>query len=420
MQHLSAQETPDLTVERLRARFPGLRSPTVFLDNAGGSQIPDLVADAMRAYLTGSYAQLGGDYPESRAARQTVNQAHADVKTLMNAQGAGEVALGASTSILCHVLAGCYADALPARPERDEIIVSTAGHESDVGPWMRLAQRGFRVRTWSVNPRTLRHEADDLRALLSPRTRLVAFPHVSNLLGDIDDVAGLTRVAHAAGARVLIDGVAFAPHRAMDVAGWGCDWYVYSTYKVFGPHMAAMFGRHEAFAELVGPNHFFIHATEIPYKFELGGVNHEGCAGLCALGAYLRLVAGQDEQTGRPLQRDTVTRAFDVIAALETRLQARLIEYLARKPEVRIIGPAHGGPSRVSTVSFVRAGRSSKAIAIALNAQGLGVRFGSFYSHRLAEQLGLDPADGVVRASLVHYNTLGEVERLIAALDRVL
>lgn len=402
-------------IERLRAEFPGLLSSTVFLDNAGGSQVPRVVAEAMRAHLLGSYAQLGGDYPESRRTRETIDGARADVRTLMNGEGLGEVVLGASTTLLCHMLAGCYADGLAERPERDELVISTAGHESDVGCWLKLSKRGFKVKTWSVNATTLRHEAADLAALVGPRTRLVAFPHVSNLLGDIEDVAGLTRVAHAAGARVMVDGVAYAPHRAMDVAAWGCDWYVYSTYKVCGPHMAALFGRHGAFAELTGPNHFFIDPKAVPYKFELGGVNHEGCAGLKALAGYLRLVAGEGE-AGGGLSRGTVERAFARITELEVALQGRLLEYLRGEPRVRIVGPAHGAATRVSTISFVRPGRSSQSIALALNAQGLAVRFGSFYSNRLAEQLGLDPADGVVRASLVHYNTPAEVERLIGAL----
>lgn len=403
-------------IERLRAEFPGLSSSTVFLDNAGGSQVPRVVAEAMRAYLLGSYAQLGGDYPESRRARETIDGARADVRTLMNGQGLGEVVLGASTTLLCLMLAGCYADALAERPERDELVISTAGHESDVGCWLKLAKRGFKVKTWSVNATTLRHEAADLAALVGERTRLVAFPHVSNLLGDIEDVARLTRVAQAAGARVMVDGVAFAPHRAMDVAAWGCDWYVYSTYKVCGPHMAALFGRHEALAELTGPNHFFIDPKAVPYKFELGGVNHEGCAGLRALAEYLRLVAGETAVAGAALSRVTVERAFARITELEVALQGRLLEYLRGESRVRIIGPAHGAATRVSTISFVWAGRSSQSIALALNAEGLAVRFGSFYSNRLAEQLGLDPADGVVRASLVHYNTAAEVERLIGAL----
>ncbi len=425
------------SITEIRAQFPALASSTIFLDNAGGSQLPRVVIDAMARYLAHDYAQLGGDYPESLRARATVQGAHTFLKTFVNSAGpensgtgVGEVALAASTSILCHILAGCYADALAARGGRNEIIVSTAGHESDVGPWMRLERRGFRIIPWHINPATMQMDLDALRAMLGPRTRLVAFPHVSNLLGEIVDVQSIARLAHAAGARVLVDGVAFAPHRAIDVRALECDFYVYSTYKVYGPHMAAMFGTHDAWAELTGPNHFFIDPSEVPYKFELGGVNHEGCAGILALGDYLRFLAGtpsaipsdpsQPSSTPQTLDRSIVVDAFARMTALELPLQRRLIEFLRSRPGVRLIGPAHGEESRVSTISFTHARRSSREIALAANARGLALRYGHFYSLRLAEQLGLHPADGVVRASLVHYNTPGEVEQLIAFLDREL
>ncbi len=418
---------------RLRACFPALAtSSTVFLDNAGGSQLPVCVIEAMSAYLRSSYAQLGGTYPESLAARRTVDAAHETVKAIVYAHGAGEVVLGASTSVLCNMLAQCYADALADDPDRNEIIVSTVGHESDVGPWLRLARRGFRVHPWRLDPATGTQRLEDLVPLLTNRTRVVAFPQVSNILGEIVDVAGVVRaVKGRAGqrARVVVDGVAFAPHRVMDVAAWGCDWYAYSTYKVYGPHLAALFGRTEAMDELTGPNHDFIDRKAHPYKFELGGASHEACAGVAALNDYLRETAqdatqpqGREEDTearglaarGAP-DRATVVRAFETFTALELPLQARLLEWLNAQPRVRVWGPRHAGPGRVSTVSFTVEGRRSRDIALALNARGLGVRFGHFYSKRLCEELGLDAADGVVRVSLVHYNTPDEVERVIEA-----
>lgn len=414
-------------IEAIRAQFPGLNTPTVFLDNAGGSQVPRVVAEAIRDYLLGSYAQLGGTYAQSRSARATVDAAHEFIKVFVNAaggeqqgRGVGEVVLGASTSMLCHVLAGAFAEARGAHAGRDEIVVSTVGHESNVGPWFRLAQRGFVVKPWGLNRRTGTIDAESLAGLLSPRTRLVVFPHVSNILGEIVDAQALCAMARAAGARSVVDGVAFAPHRAVDVRALGCDFYVYSTYKVYGPHMAALFGTQEAFAELTGPNHFFIDPKAVPYKFELGGVNHEGCAGLVALDAYLRFLVGEHAPAGQGFSRGVVERAFDRVTALELPLQQRLVEFLAQRGDCRIIGPAHHHAGRVSTIAFTHARRRSGDIAAEANAQGLGLRFGSFYSHRLATDLGIDPDDGVVRISLVHYNTLDEVDRAIAFLDRAL
>lgn len=440
------------TVAEIRASFPALSAPTVFLDNAGGSQVPSVVIERIREYFLNSYVQLGADYAVSREATATVSHAHEFMKCFMNAggddfqhatrasscrpgEGIGECVIGPSTTALCNLLANAYA--LTPRAGRDEVIVSTAGHESNVGPWMRLASRGYSVKPWPATRSTdgtWEISIDALRPLLSSRTALVAFPHVSNILGEIVDVKAITNLVHQHGGRVVADGVAFAPHRAIDVADWGVDWYVYSTYKVFGPHMAALFGRREAFAEITGPNHYFIDKANLAYSFELGGVSHEGAAGLVALYDYLLFLAGNQvgskpqivassssgPATPPVFERGVIERAFDVMTDLELPLQARLMEYLRGRRDITVIGPTHADASRVPTVSFVHHGKKSADIAKAANARGIGFRYGSFYSVRLCETMGLDPADGVVRVSVVHYNTMEEVERLILTLDSLL
>jgi cysteine desulfurase family protein (TIGR01976 family) len=399
----------------LRGRFPGLAGGDVLLDNAGGTQVPSAVADRVRGYMLGSFVQPGADYGRARLATETVARARATVEALMGA-GPGQVALGPSTSALCAMLADCIRRA--PRSGRDEIVVCEAGHEANVGPWMRLGGEGFRPKIWRIDAASQECPLEELERLVSERTLLVALPHVSNLLGRIERLPEVAEIAHRKGARVAVDGVAFAPHRAMDVATWGVDWYVFSLYKVFGPHMAALYGSREMLAEIEGPNHFFIDRTDVPYKLELGGVLHEGCAGILGLGDYLPLLAGGGPEEG--LRRETVVRAFAAIEALERPLAERLLSYLRGRGDVRIVGPAEADAARVPTVSFVHAKRSSKAIALAANAAGLGIRYGHFYAHRLAAALGLDPDDGVVRTSLVHYNTPEELERLIAFFDEFL
>ncbi len=430
------------SLPEIRAQFPGLDQPTVLLDNAGGAQLPRCVIDATRDYMTRSYVQLGADYDISRRATDTVRCAHAFAKVLVNAaddhdaspgRGSGEVALGPSSSVLCIMLANAYADALAAGTlptGRTEIVVCTAGHEANIGPWMRLASRGFTIREW---PATQDHSPEGggawrilpstLAPLLSPRTALVAFPHVSNVLGEIVDLGEVCRLAHAVGARVVADGVAFAPHRAIDIRASNVDWYVFSLYKVYGPHMAALYGRRDAFAELTGPNHYFIGKDDIPYKFEPGGVSHEAAAAFNALWDYLCFLAGETPpDTGgiSAPRRPVIERAFARMAALERPLQERLLGYLSRKPGVTIAGTADAGENRVPTIAFTREGRSSAAIARAANARALGFRYGHFYSKRLIEQMKLHPDEGAVRISLVHYNSPGEVDRLIETLDALL
>ena len=407
------QVTPELRA-RIRRAFPALAGDTVFLENAGGSQVPAAVADRIRAYMLSSYVQLGAGYPLSERATRTVDEAHDFVRLLYNGRD-GEVILGPSTSALLHMLAGCYARTLsPA----DEVVVAEIGHEANVGPWKSLERIGVELRWWRMDRESCESPLDGLAELLTDRTALVAFPHVSNLLGGILDVAEITRMARAVGARVVVDGVAYAPHRAMDVAAWDVDVYAYSTYKVYGPHMGAMWASRDTLAELEGPNHFFIPADELPYKFELGGACHEGCAGILGLRDYLAELAGAGDPAA--LDRAGVERAFELMTACALPLQERLVEYLKSRDDVRIVGPHHAGPSRVGTVSFVHATRSSREITAVVDRSGVAIRHGHMYAYHLCEALGLDPDDGVVRISLVHYNTPEEIERLIQVLDRAM
>ncbi|MHC4350816.1 MAG: aminotransferase class V-fold PLP-dependent enzyme [Planctomycetota bacterium] len=380
--------------DEIRAMFPALAAcPDVLLDNAGGSQVPVSVADAIRDYMLTTYTQLGGDYETSRRSTETVRRAHDFIKLFVNGVGRGEVMLGSSTTAQCIMLADCYRRA--AREGRDEIVIAETAHEANAGPWARLAEEGFRVRIWPVELESLELRPDALADLLSERTAVVAFPHVSNLLGRIEDAASIASLGREAGARVVVDGVAYAPHRAIDVAGIGADWYVYSTYKVFGPHMAALFGTHEALGRLEGPNHFFIPSTDLPYKFEPGDASHEGCAGLLGLWRYLAALSGL-RGTEEP-QRAAIEQAYAVIT----------------------------DPSRVSTVSFVHAKKRSEEIAKAANRRRFGMRYGHFYAYRLCARLaeaGMihDTDDGVARVSLLHYNTIEEIDRLIDCLDTLL
>jgi len=400
----------------IRAQFSTLSGSCAFLENAGGSQVPAVVANALRDYMLSSYVQLGAGYPLSLRADAVVARAHDFVSLLMGGEDQGTVILGASASQLCAMLAASYAERLEPG---DEIVVVETGHEANVGPWMRLSSHGLKVRTWRVDPARLACPLDDLEALLNERTRLVAALHVSNLLGEIVDVAELARRVHAVGARLVVDGVAYAPHRAMAVAEWDVDWYVYSTYKVYGPHMGALYGKPEALAELSGPNHFFIPESEIPYKFELGGVSHEACAGLLALGGYLRFLAAGARAVPDPdssITRPEIERAFDLMTRCELPLQRRLIDYLSTESRYRLVGPEHGGRSRVGTISFLHVNKSSAQICAALQARDIAVRNGHMYAYRLCRALGLDPSDGVVRVSLLHYNDMEEIERVISVL----
>jgi selenocysteine lyase/cysteine desulfurase len=415
-----------LGVEYLRSLFPVFaHTSTVFLDNAGGSQLPGCVIDAMTRYLTCSYANTGGTYRESVEAAATIKGAHDLVRTFVNGDGLGEVILGSSTTALVHLVANAHADAMDAARavggpgetlRRNRIIVASAGHEANIGPWMRLAARGFDVVLWPTQ-----RDADGqwrpllstLRTLLDERTLLVAFPQVSNILGEVWDAKAVCDAAHSVGAKAMIDGVAYAPHHAPDVRAMGADWYAYSPYKVFGPHMGALFATHAAIEPLTGPNHFFIPKAELPRKWEVGGVSHEACAGLLALGTFAKQVLGLPSDA--MVTRQVVDGALAAMVQLERGVQAQLLEGLQKSRDIRIVGPSAG--SRVATVSFVHARESSGDFARRANAAGVGVRFGHFYSKRLLEELSIDTREGVIRASLVGYTTVADITKLLSLLQ---
>jgi len=403
------------SIDQIRAQFPSIDSEIALLENAGGSQVPQSVIDAVSDYFRRSYVQLGVDYAHSIRATDTYKSAHKFMNDILNGVQVGQVILGSSTSALCRMLADAFLDTFEPG---DEVVVCETAHESNFGPWLRLQKYGIRVKTWTVDPETFECSLEDLRELCNERTRIVAFPHVSNILGKIINVAEVADIAHDFGAKVVVDGVAYASHRVPDVAAWGADWYVFSNYKVYGPHMGTLFGTHAAMAQLTGPNHYFIPRDEIPSKFELGGASHEGCAAIMGLRPYLGFLAGSPNES--TIGRDDIEAAYSWMELLERPLIEHLIGFLRKHDEIRIIGPSDVGPDRVGTVSFVHRSKSSKAIADFLLSKGVAVRNGHMYAHRLCRALGIDPDDGVVRVSLVHYNTLEEIDRCCRVLSQII
>lgn len=393
----------------IRARFPALASGYVFMDNAGGSQVPVDVIDATTRYFHETYVQVGGDYPASIAATENIRLAREFLRQFFGddlAKLRGEVILGSSTTVLMNLLSDSIANELPAGAE---IIVAESGHEANVGPWVRLEKRGFKVTIWPIDPETGHCHPETLAPLLTEQTAIVALPHVSNLLGSVEDIETVTKLAHKVGAQVVVDGVAFAPHLPLQVLDWGVDWYVFSTYKVFGPHMAALWGRIEHLQKLNGPNHFFIPQDGTAYAFEPGGPSHEGCAGIRGLERYLEWLAPTGKQA-----------AMQRAAEIESPLTEQVLAFLNSKPNIRVIGPSETSSKRLPTISFVHSGLSNAEIVATAAASGIGIKSGHFYSYRLCKGLGLRPEEGVTRISLSHTTSQEELEKLFDVLGPLL
>ena len=398
-----------------RAQFPALESGFAFFENAGGSQVPRQVLDRMRELMVRGYVQTGAGYPAADFVDETVAKAKEFANVLTNGADSGLTVVGPSTTDLLYRLANSLAHTVK---EGDEIVVGLSNHESNIGPWVRLAEsKGATLRWWGVDPEG-NYDYSELDAVVNERTKIVAVAHTSNILGDILDVRRVTDLARSVGAVSVVDGVANAPHTAVDVQANGADFYVLSMYKVYGPHIALLFGRHSAWKDVKGPNHFFIEDRDLPWKFELGSQPYEALAGLLGVGDYLSVLAGRETPTH---DRATVEDAIRAMAELEAPLTQAIGDYLLSRPQVRIFGPRTGDQAhRHPTFSFVHETKPSDEVARAVNGQTLGIRYGHMYAARLCQALGTDPATGVVRVSAVHTNTVGEVERLIGALDEVL
>ncbi|PSR16883.1 cysteine desulfurase-like protein [filamentous cyanobacterium CCP3] len=404
-----------LQLDFVRQHFPSLAGDWVFFDNAGGSQILKPVVDRITEFLYESNVQLGASYAVSQQATERVAAGSKAMARFINAADPAEVILGPSTSALLRMLAQCFR---PTLQPGDEIIVTNADHEANISPWVELERDGVVVKTWRVNPTTFELELDDLEALLTPRTRLVAVTHASNVLGSINPVRAIADLVHAHEALLCVDGVAFAPHRRVDVQALDVDFYTFSLYKVYGPHQALLYGKKELLLALPGYNHYFIDDTAIPYKFQPGGSSYELSYSLTAIAEYFEALA---QHHGPADDADPIDRAFELIQAHEGELNQRLLSFLRDRPRVKIIGRETADPAeRVSTISFVVEGLSSDQVPPHLDAHKIGIRYGHFYALRLIEDLGLLPNQGVVRVSMVHYNTAEECDRLIEQLERVL
>ena len=405
-----------LHLPTIRAEFPALASDCVYLDNAGGSQVLRRVADRIHDYLLTTSVQLGASYCQSQRASEKVLLARRAVAEMINAAHEDEVVMGPATTALMFVLTQAI---LPGICPGDEIIVTNTDHEANIGGWMRLKQAGAVIKIWEVNRDSLMLELEDLETLLSSRTKWVAMTHASNVLGSVNPVAEVARRVHALGGRLCLDGVAYAPHRLVDVQASGADIYVFSFYKVFGPHYAVLWGQRDFLLSLPGLNHHFIGPEVLPYKLQPGNVNFElswGCAGIAD---YLHDIGSALGAVGT--RRQCMQIAFDAFAQHEDLLAEQLLSYLRSKSAVRIIGRDHvTNGNRMPTISFVVAGQHSEAIVRHVDKSNIGIRFGDFYARRLIEALSLQAQGGVVRVSMAHYNAPEEIARLILSLQEVI
>lgn len=407
---------PPLDLQWSQSQFPALAGPWTFFDNAGGSQSLQGVIARITEFLTERDVQTGGSYEISQKAAAALRAGREAAQIMVNAARPEEIVFGHSTTVCVMTLAMAMRRQFAPG---DEIVLCSADHESNIGHWQRLEEFGVTIRWWHADA-TGRLSLADLEALLGPKTRLVCVHHVSNILGLINPIAEIAALVHRYGAKIVVDGVAYAPHRAIDVQAWDVDFYIFSIYKCYGPHTAVMYGKYDLLAELDGMYHYFYGKEMVPAKLEPGNANYELNYSITAIVDYLaELGRRAGAAQGRDLRAELET-GYGAITGHENALVDRLLSFLQAHPSIRVIGAAQNENSRrVPTVAFRIEGQNSKAVCAAMDRHHIAIRHGDFHSRRLIEHLKQGYDDGVLRASLVHYNTLDQVDRLTAALDQI-
>jgi cysteine desulfurase family protein (TIGR01976 family) len=389
----------------------------IFFDNGAGAQIPQSVLDAVCHHLVFRNVQRGGRYRHSQEVDASIQQARQSVATLLNASEASEVAFGMNATSFIRIVSLAISEILGPRKE---IIVSDLDHEANIATWLALQTKGVEIRWWKMREDGNLH-VEDLKPLLSSRTRLVACAVASNALGSIVNVKEVARMAHGVGAEVFLDAVHYAPHGVIDVRDWDCDYLVCSGYKIFAPHMGFLWGKRELLEALPTFREDFI-PDEIPGKIEVGTFVYENVAGMNAAVAYLEELGKgllADPRSASP--RESLIAAMEAIRIYEATLSAEALRGLAEVGDVVLYGIhepkqlAH----RVPTICFNLSGVPAGRVAAFCAENGIGVRDGNMYSPRLLRRMAIPEETGAVRASLVHYNTMEEIAKFIDVLRHV-
>jgi len=402
----------------IRRQFPSLSQlqngkPVVYLDNPGGTQVPQTVIDAMVHYLLQDNSNHGGAFPTSRRSDAMLEQAHQAMADMLGAASRNEIVFGPNMTTLTMGLSRALSHWV--KPG-DELMVTRLDHDANISPWMLLARdAGASVRWVDFHPEDCCLDLDDLERQLTKKTKIVACGLASNAVGTITDVEMIIRMAHAVGALVFVDAVHYAPHGPMDVQALDCDFLVCSAYKFFGPHVGALYGKHDLLDRL--PAYKVRPAdNRPPHKFETGTQNHEGLAGTLAAVEYLASLSGN-----RGPRRERIVTGMKLIQEYERGLVAYLINGLRQIRGLRIYGITEPERlhRRVPTVAFRMAGFPPRRVAEFLGERGLFVWDGNYYALAVTERLGVEEKGGMVRVGLVHYNTMEEVDRLLEELRRL-
>jgi cysteine desulfurase family protein (TIGR01976 family) len=414
-----------LDLPTIRQQFPALERPVVFLDNPGGTQICRQSIERINRYLIESNANHGGAFETSRQSDALVEQARAMMADFINADRPEEIVFGANMTTLTYTFSRALGRTFDPG---DTIVVTRLDHDANISPWLQLAEdRNLRIRWVDFHPEDGTLDIEDFQAAMQEKPRLVAVGYASNALGTVNPLGRLVRLAHEAGALVYVDAVQYAPHGPIDVQRLGCDFLVCSSYKFFGPHLGALYGRYELLENL--PAYRVRPApAEAPGKFETGTGNFEHISGLMGALEYFHWLGETYGDEHRELYNEhyqgrklMLKLGMSAMRAYEYELSRALLDVLEETPGVKIYGPTDVRQleKRVPTFSFTMQGRSPAEVANYLGSQNINVWNGNFYALAVTQRLGLEEHGGLVRVGAAHYNTIEEIERFGEALRTV-
>ena len=412
-------ENIKLDIEFIRSQFPAFNDPLakdwIFFENAGGSYVPKKVIDKLTNFMISTKVQPYAEYPMSKIAGQNMDAATELFANMINAKK-NEILIGGSTSINLYVLSNALKKFINPG---DEVIVTNQDHEANISPWRRLKESGAKIIEWKFNKDNHELEISELEKIINHKTKILAVTHCSNIVGSINDLKKISKIAHQYNTIVIGDGVSYAPHGFPDVKDIGVDFYTFSLYKTYGPHLALLYGKEEILKKLPNQNHEFLKG-QYPYTLNPGGPNHEELVSLIGISEYFESLYFHHFNNRKLNTHEKISKINKLISKHEENITNPLLEYISSKKDLNLIGKNYiKNKNRAPTISFTSNKMKSKKLSEALVKNGIATRNDNFYAWRCLRALGINTDDGVVRISIVHYNKIQEVNNLIKILDKV-
>ncbi len=408
-----------LDLEFVRSQFPAFSDPVCkdwsFFENAGGSYVPKQVIDKLNEFMVSTKVQPYADYPMAKTAGENMDLATELFAKMINANNK-EIIIGGSTSINLYVLSNALKYSI--KPG-DEVIVTNQDHEANISPWRRLSEVGANIKEWKINPNTAELEIKNLEELITNKTKIVAVTHCSNIVGSVNNLKKISELAHKYNAIVIGDGVSYAPHGFPDVKELGVDFYTFSLYKTYGPHLALLYGKEEILKSLPNQNHQFLDGS-YPYTINPGGPNHEELVSLIGIYEYMMELYKHHYNNEEISIRKKITEINKLISDHEQEISNPILDYISKKENLKLIGKNKiSNKDRAPTISFISKNKSSKEVSDILIANNIATRNDNFYAWRCLQALNINTDDGLVRLSLTHYNSKEDSNRVLEALKKI-